>query len=295
VLKLAVPLLAMAAPVLLGVAGVIWLRSRERRLKRRLPFDAEKMLRAGAQVRKRMEDQADGLAARLATLFVLGPLIFSLWAVTRLDPAKVQFGFGEIVLLVVAIGSVVYLTVTMHRHASVRRRLQEALDAEHYVAQELNRLIGEDCHVLHDVPAERFNLDHVVIAPSAVFVVETKSRRKPDGQNGHRVKYDGTRLTFHDRTEDRPIRQAQDYADWLANYLRKALGTSVPVVPVVALPGWYVESNADGARAPVRVMPVGGKSAQFMLQARGVTLEPAVRRLIAQALTLRYPESRASP
>jgi hypothetical protein len=131
VLKLTVPLVAMVTPVLLGVAGLIWLRSRERRLKRRLPFDAEKLLRAGAQVRNRMEDHSEELGARLATLFTLGPLLFSLWAVTRLDPAKVRFGLAEIVLLVVAIGSLVYLTLTMHRHASVRRRLQEALDAEH--------------------------------------------------------------------------------------------------------------------------------------------------------------------
>ncbi|MEO6967619.1 MAG: hypothetical protein ABI132_04075, partial [Rhodanobacteraceae bacterium] len=29
-------------------------------------------------------------------------------------------------------------------------------------AQELNRLVGDGCQVLHDVPGEKFNLDHVL-------------------------------------------------------------------------------------------------------------------------------------
>jgi hypothetical protein len=132
-----------------------------------------------------------------------------------------------------------------------------------------------------------------VVADASVYAIETKSRRKPEGKEGHKVGYDGTQLKFPDHVETKPLQQAQRNADWLAKYLREALGQAVTVHPVVALPGWYVDTTKEGAKAKVRVMAVGGRSAAFMADQRANT-DPRFRNLVSQAIALRYPVADAT-
>src|SRR3546814_8432580 len=104
--------------------------------------------------------------------------------------------------------------------------------------QLLNRLIGPDCIVTHDLPCEGFNIDHIVIAPRAVYAVETKSFRKPRGSSNdshYKVTFDGEALRFPDWGDDAPVIQARRQAKWLARYLSESLGRELPVIPAIAL------------------------------------------------------------
>src|SRR5690606_15806737 len=58
--------------------------------------------------------------------------------------------------------------------------LRQGRDGEKAVGQYLERLRVDGAHVFHDVPGQKFNLDHVVIAKSGIYVVETKTYSKPD-------------------------------------------------------------------------------------------------------------------
>src|SRR5690606_9303397 len=69
----------------------------------------------------------------------------------------------------------------LHPALRLRERAHDGLLAERITGMQLNRLVAEGCRVLHDVPAPDFNIDHVVVAPGAVYAVETKSFRKPTG------------------------------------------------------------------------------------------------------------------
>lgn len=112
------------------------------------------------------------------------------------------------------------------------------------VGQELNQLLRLGCHVYHDFPAEKFNIDHIVIGPAGVYAVETKGRAKPDkgrGAEDAKVIYDGKALRYPDWTETKPIAQAKRQAQWLANWLQSAVGQSVSVHPALALPGWFID------------------------------------------------------
>ena len=40
------------------------------------------------------------------------------------------------------------------------------------------------CQVLHDVPADSFNIDHVVVGLTGLFAVETKTHSPCDGRRG---------------------------------------------------------------------------------------------------------------
>lgn len=57
------------------------------------------------------------------------------------------------------------------------RTWSSGAEGEEKVAEALSSL--KDCNVYHDIvlPGERTNIDHVVLAPSGVFVVETKNHK----------------------------------------------------------------------------------------------------------------------
>lgn len=180
------------------------------------------------------------------------------------------------------------------KHYRARENYRDGWTAEHVTGLQLNRLIAQGCLVLHDLPAEVGNIDHVVISPRGVYAVETKSFRKPrdagDARDGvgHQVHYDGATLRFPDfRTSD-PIKQAERQAQWLRRTLRNALQREVPVIPIVALPGWFVTRTEEGKRASVQVFTPMGRGAEFMAW-DPVRLGADERQVIAETLASRYP------
>jgi hypothetical protein len=141
------------------------------------------------------------------------------------------------------------------------------------------------------VPCEGFNIDHVVIAPRCVYAVETKSFRKPrgsDDKSHYKVAFDGTALRFPDFVDTKAVEQARRQAQWLARYLRESLGQEIPVVPAVALPGWWIERADAARRSDVRVFTPMGRGAEFLLDGEE-NLDLAKRSLIAQAISQKYP------
>lgn len=140
---------------------------------------------------------------------------------------------------------------------------------------QLNRLMAKGCIVLHDIPADVGNIDHVVIAPQAVFAVETKSFRKPRKDTAkpdaaHRVVFDGQSLRFPDFVNTDAIDQVQRGAEWVARYLRGALENDIPVFAALALPDWYVEHAERSRLAWVRVFtPVGAVRTTWPIRPTG--------------------------
>jgi hypothetical protein len=120
------------------------------------------------------------------------------------------------------------------------RRL--GITGEEAVGQYLEQhLRSTGFQVLHDIPANGFNLDHVVIGPSGVFVIETKTHSKP-AKGASAVRYDGESVSVNGFKPDRdPIVQAKSEARWLSNLFEQSTGRKVFVQPVVLYPGWFVE------------------------------------------------------
>ena len=182
-------------------------------------------------------------------VLIIGPIALSallLAHMPHVNWSHMQFGIGDALIAVLIVVVVGWSLRKMIGHASQVRKYREGLDAELTVAQYLTQLIAEGGLVFHDFPADRFNIDHIVVGRSAVFAIETKSRRKPEdkGREAARVKYDGKKLVFPTHVETKPIEQAQYQAEWLTKFLATGAGESVRVIPVVALPGWFVERTS---------------------------------------------------
>jgi hypothetical protein len=135
------------------------------------------------------------------------------------------------------------------------RMLRLAYECGLAVGQELDQLMLDGFRVFHDVQMDDFNIDHIVIGPSGVFVVETKGRSKQRKDPGndktrHQVSYEDGVLTFPGAQDERASQTAARQADWAAQWLSGVTGFDVPVRPVVVLPGWNIE-NKDRPEVPV--------------------------------------------
>jgi hypothetical protein len=131
------------------------------------------------------------------------------------------------------------------------RQLKLGRDGERCVGQFLERLREGGGQVFHDIPAEKFNLDHVIICAHGIYAVETKTFSKPSPRAAITVM--GDSLLIAGRRPDRnPIEQAAAIARWLAELLEATTGKRFAVRGVVAFPGWFVEQAAP--RGPVWVL-----------------------------------------
>jgi hypothetical protein len=290
-------LLSIAVPLTVAVIVVFGLRRWKAREGRRLPINAKLMHGPGEQLRQQISDTEDSLSSALAILVVMGPFLVAFWALSRIELSKATLGPVGWVALLFWIVITLWQTREIVGLGRKRRRLLEGLIAEQFTAQELNRLVGAGCTVFHDVPGDGFNIDHVVISPSAVFAIETKSRRKPkqDPKGGHyKVGFDGEKLQFPDHRTASPLDQARRQAEWLSKYISKAIARPVLVTPALALPGWWIEYGKSAASSTVKVFNPAGNGGKFMAGPGSARLDEGTRALIAQSMVLRYPETPAS-
>lgn len=142
------------------------------------------------------------------------------------------------------------------RFIRIRRNvkaLRLGRDGERAVGQFLDGLRDGGARIFHDVPAEGFNLDHVVISTHGIYVVETKTITKPSADA--KVIYDGEQVTVAGLKPDRnPVTQAAAEAAWLRQILQQSTGREFPVRGVVAYPRWWIEQTNKERQREVWVL-----------------------------------------
>ena len=126
------------------------------------------------------------------------------------------------------------------------RNLELGREGEKAVGQYLDKLRAEGYQIFHDIVADGFNLDHVLVGPSGVYAIETKTITKPP--NGKAVvEYDGDKVTVAGFEPDRdPVQQVKASARWLQELIEESTGKKFKVRPVILYPGWYITNNSKG-------------------------------------------------
>jgi hypothetical protein len=198
-LNLAFPLILVAALFLF-----FWIFIKRQRARKRYSPLTEDMLRTPAQ---RLESELDALTEKLSLGInaILLPAIF------------VYVGLRTSVLAWALVGLIALLgawSLWKTLHKSLQLRL--AIDGEQYTGLELNYLMRAGARVFHDIPYQYGNIDHVIVSTGGVFVVETKTYRKPAGMwkssRQATVNFDGKELVFpHFRTVE-PMEQARRHS-----------------------------------------------------------------------------------
>ena len=142
-----------------------------------------------------------------------------------------------------AIAAALCTAVTVYQFLRIRRdvrNLKQGLEGEREVAELLDDLKQYGAREVHDVPANNFNVDHVIISTRGIYAIETKKWSK--SKNRARIEFDGQRVTISGRPSDYdPIKQCRAQAAWVQDYLGTSTSKRIPVRGVVAFPGWWVE------------------------------------------------------
>ncbi|MGH8073238.1 MAG: nuclease-related domain-containing protein [Lysobacter sp.] len=284
---------AILLPALIVIGMLFVWRFIRRRDRRKSPLTFNVLNLPGEGLRRSIEKHDEGFHEKSAVAMLVGPVVLAAWLLARMDRvvkdwSLIQFGVGDAIFALVGLAMLAWSAWGLIHHASQRRKYVQGRAAELAVAQCLMPLMADGALVYHDLPADNFNIDHIVIGQGAVFAVETKSRRKPaeGGRDSARVDYDGTRLRFPKHVETKPIEQARRQAQWLARFLESGVGEPVRVIPVLALPGWYTQNSVQRPD----VLVTNCHNPGFMVSSKfGEPFSPAMRKRIAHVLTRQYP------
>lgn len=241
-------------PLLGAFVGILfWRWSIGRRLER-APV-ADKLLRpAGESLRLEIEGCSERLGTQLVSAVAFPAVALASIIVGSPDGnvtiVRASVGFTACTILLLA------LVPRDLKTGSKLRNLKLGFQGERAVAEELNQLSRQGCHVFHDVPMAPYsNLDHVIVSSAGVFAVETKTRRKrktESGQAEYKVVFDGKTLQFPLHSETKPLDQARRQSDQLSAVLSKSVGESVSVTPILTLPGWFVVNKV---KSDLKVIP----------------------------------------
>ena len=161
------------------------------------------------------------------------------------------------------------------------RNARLGLQGEKVVGQCLEALRAKGYHVFHDIPGDGFNVDHMLVGPGGVFVIETKTRTKPMGRksevvyNGKTVKVDGW------SPERDPITQVSAASGFVRNLIKDITGKEVKIRPVILFPGWFVHKPKGSD-----VWVLNEKAFRKFITGARVVLDDAAVQQIASAISM---------
>jgi hypothetical protein len=196
----------------------------------------------GESVNRRIRDvMLDGSLFYFLMSTLLGSL--AAWEWWRLySPSKPNPVFYTLIFLVALLITV----IKMRRTEDKVGRLVQGRDGEKAVGQFLEHLRNQGASIFHDIPGGTFNLDHVVIHETGIYVVETKTWSKPM-KGKSIVKFDGEAVIVNGRRpDDKPINQVKAASAWLREMLEASTGRRFSIRPTVVFPGWYVDFKRAG-------------------------------------------------
>lgn len=231
---------------LLVTVGVMYVLLKHRDATVKLPVDREQLARIPAYG---LQQQIHDLQLDLIGCMMMGLLIVCLPFAASSIQAHITAGKFPWLFALTGLIGVIYFGIKTWKLFSKLIKLRLGHTAEIATANELIGLQALGYQVFHDVQADGFNIDHLVVGKNGVFAIETKGRHKRNKDllqtnrncsKGYQVFYKDGRLNFPSWTETKPIEQAERQSKWVSQWLTKATGTPVAATPVLVFPGWFV-------------------------------------------------------
>lgn len=233
--------------VLVGALRVSRWQRRRKRLSNTLSNEFRRS--PGESLRLGAEEINDDISSDLLSVCFVPLMVYTMYLSQLCADGKPLIGKSWVYWVIGGAFSAFFM-VRLARNAVRRRTLRLSLLGDLAVAEELNQLMLDGCHVYHDFPAHPFNIHHVMVGKTGAFVVQTLTRSKgwsDKTRSGATVVYDGETLRFPSWIERDPLTQAKAQASWLSEWLSNAVGERIHVEPLVVIPGWSVMTESvDG-------------------------------------------------
>ena len=129
----------------------------------------------------------------------------------------------------------------------VLKRYRKGLEGERLVGETLNRLSNESTFVFHDIPGNRFNVDHIIVSTRGIFVIETKHFNREicskffyDGLMIYRVMKDGRKFPC-----PKLLPQIDGEARFIEQEIEHRTDMKLPVIKVAILIGSYIDGTEN--------------------------------------------------
>lgn len=211
---------------------------------KRSPLKERPLRNPGQSVEEQRED--------LLVDKVLDPLVVAVFLCVLAGLEWWRYYFPQlpnpILYSLMAVVGVGYAAFQIWRAWPRLKALRLARDGEKAVGQFLERLREDGYQVFHDLVGNGFNVDHVLIGPTGMFTIETKTFSKRSSRDA-KVVFDGERILVDGFEPDRnPVIQAKAQAAWLRELLAESTGRKFAVRPVILFPGWFVEQGKGTTR-----------------------------------------------
>jgi hypothetical protein len=245
-----ITILLIIGPPFVIIAILYLFRFYKKQKKRRSPFSRDLQRSPGQSRLIKLESINEDLMFYLFAALLVPLVIYSIHIAISYFGGAPETRLRTGGAACAAAGFFVFCIYNVIKLRSKRRVMQLGYEGELAVGQELHRIMQDGFYVYHDFPADKFNIDHIIVGPKGVFAVETKARSKPASKNrveDATVEYDGRMLYFPKGKVFNTIDQAKRQAAWLSNWLAEAIGEPIAARAIVALPGWFVKrSSAEG-------------------------------------------------
>lgn len=240
-----IALVLLFVPTFLILGILVYIKKREA-LSRVSPLTTDLLRSPGFSLQKKIGDLHWELMECLLMIPMLTAIIPLLIFIQKniFDKQVASISWGLVILLITL--CVAYYIRKIIKKTKQLNYLHLGYACEMAVGQELELIVrpaDRPYRVFHDIPFEGFNIDHLVVSPKGVFVIETKGRSKPlqNGSKQFKVRVEGDALHFPRHVEREPILQTQRNVKCIQKWLTEATGFNVPVGGVLVIPGWYVE------------------------------------------------------
>ncbi len=191
-------------------------------------------------------DRLQSVLVEKVLLWVFSVAVFGVAALVQWSTWWTQTLAPPYAMTVIAVGVGVVAAFRIRTALREVRNLRLGIRGEMSVGQQLEGLRASGYKVYHDIQEDGYNIDHVVVGPGGVFVIETKTASKPPGQVA--IDYDGERLLIAGKAPDRdPLKQARACRDRVAEIVVPVFGRRPKIRPVVLYPGWWVNKQPKDA------------------------------------------------
>lgn len=114
----------------------------------------------------------------------------------------------------------------------------------------LQELVADQHTVIPDLMLDGEPLDHMVIGPSGVFLLEIQTvmqNRSPfESGDAFKATFDGRSMVFRRRRQNAPLDEVRKKSTRMAEWLFEKVGEEVAVKPILVVPGWRVERCGQG-------------------------------------------------
>ncbi|UUO08407.1 NERD domain-containing protein [Blastopirellula sp. J2-11] len=267
------------------LTGHFWRRSHKRD-NRESPLNHDLLRPPGFSLTKRLDEIDSELNLQMAWILAIPGIVYTVHLSLSYFGGEAETVFRTVVSALFALGMTIYSARKLMRLLTERKNFILGRDGEMFTGEVLNQLMRHGCRVFHDIEFPYGNIDHVAVCPSGVFSINTKMHSKPKkgkDKAAANVDYVKNRITFPDRYIEIPLQQLECEAKWLSQELSSATALPISVVPMLALPGWFVQHLTR----PTRITVFNPFNCEGLFLKRAQKLSPEQIRQVAYQLEQR--------